>query len=588
MFFLSMDIWQYTDFEDQAILDAKKTLVIYDHEPLKLEDEVAALVTFEQINEDQDCVINLEELDEEDGSYLFEFEASRQQIQVKKRLFSSVTPDHQNWRIYLTYAKSNKKQEIYFFQVDRSPRPKPSVQLNPNKLFPLTAYIYIDFLVAGKVELVIKRRDEKGVDLVKKFAHFTKSHKIPVLGLYENYNNQVILKFTNHFDEPRFEIPLEIKTAPINRTEHEFGFDIRKELPGPKYRGMFLFWERYITDTLGYLRWYTNFKRRIVIQYHFPLPAGRIALLSTGGRYIKICNYMGEVLHEFENRKLVTHDVTEKSPGGNLLMITMFTNRPYITDDGIIEYNPHTGKIEREIDTKLIYDENRPLMETKFYDPSHTWIHLNSVTYIKEDNSLLISSRNQNFISKVDYDDPTKIKWIVSHHFNWTEKYQKYLLKPTNFNKTYHEEQDWPLWPHNPVLLPNGNLMVIDDGGARPGFGFYPDPETEIKKILPGVEYLKIHYPNGVDPGYIRAIEYKIDPVEMTITKVFEYTDFPSLPASILGSNQMIDDDVVLIGYGEFRFMSIVNKTSMECLWQANSSYEFYRVIPVDVYAFYE
>jgi len=131
--------------------------------------------------------------------------------------------------------------------------------------------------------------------------------------------------------------------------------------------------------------------------------------------------------------------------------------------------------------------------------------------------------------------------------------------------------------------LPNGNVMLYDNGASRPGFTH--DPTQDLQDTL-GIEWKAIYDVYSYKPpvGYVRAVEYKIDEEAMTVEKVWEYTDFPTIPTCYVGSVYPMDDDLVMIGYGEHQTYSVFNKNTRETIFMATSTEFFYRAYPWHFY----
>ena len=74
------------------------------------------------------------------------------------------------------------------------------------------------------------------------------------------------------------------------------------------------------------------------------------------------------------------------------------------------------------------------------------------------------------------YDYSGKLKYIMAPHNNWREQYKRYLLTPLDRNgqpitdievlngEKVHEDFEWCWGPHCPIVLPNGHVMVFDNG----------------------------------------------------------------------------------------------------------------------------
>ena len=67
----------------------------------------------------------------------------------------------------------------------------------------------------------------------------------------------------------------------------------------------------------------------------------------------------------------------------------------------IVELDRKSGSVVKEWNLREIFDPLRPRLWT---ESINDWCHLNSIQYDETDNSLLISSKLQCFISKIDYD----------------------------------------------------------------------------------------------------------------------------------------------------------------------------------------
>ncbi len=103
---------------------------------------------------------------------------------------------------------------------------------------------------------------------------------------------------------------------------------------------------------------------------------------------------------------------------------------------------------------------------------------------------------------------------------------------------------------HGVVMMPNGNLLMYDNGNLK-------------------------------TPPYSRAVEYKIDQVKKTVTKVWEYRDSPDLYISTMGSACRLENGNTLINWG--------NKKITEVTPDKKIAYEltYYEDDPVNLGIFY-
>ena len=84
------------------------------------------------------------------------------------------------------------------------------------------------------------------------------------------------------------------------------------------------------------------------------------------------------------------------------------------TEDAIVELDRQSGEVVKFWDLRDIFDPERERIWTEM---PNDWCHLNSIQYDSTDNSLLISSKLQSFISKIDY-ETGRIRWIFGNHHN--------------------------------------------------------------------------------------------------------------------------------------------------------------------------
>lgn len=129
-------------------------------------------------------------------------------------------------------------------------------------------------------------------------------------------------------------------------------------------------------------------------------------------------------------------------------------------------------------------------------------VHPNSVETDAEGNLLLIS-RSMNEITKISR---------TTGDIIWR-------LGGKNNQFTFADPTDEFSWPHSVSVLENGNITVFDNGNERV-------------------------------PSYSRAIEYKLDTINMTVTKIWEYDADKNYFARTKGSVQRLENGNTIIGYG--------------------------------------
>lgn len=182
--------------------------------------------------------------------------------------------------------------------------------------------------------------------------------------------------------------------------------------------------------------------------------------------------------------------------------------------DHIIEMNPNEGTIAQVWDLAHILDSARyaatdpSLPGASFGQTQGNWAHHNALQYWGDD--IFGSARFQGIFK---FHRNGELAWVICPHKNWRLEYDKYLLKPLDKNgneitdpQVINGEKstpdfDWPWGQHAPVVMPNGHILVFDNGYAR----------NYILKSF-------------TEPGqYSRIVEYEVDEINRTVRQVWSY-----------------------------------------------------------------
>jgi arylsulfate sulfotransferase len=130
--------------------------------------------------------------------------------------------------------------------------------------------------------------------------------------------------------------------------------------------------------------------------------------------------------------------------------------------------------------------------------------------YSNEDESIIVSGRHQG-VAKMRRDGT--LVWLLAPHAGWTEPQSEKLLTAVDATLTPYDdavqqgneaagdpsvpEFDWSFGQHSPALLPNGDLLLFDNGSSR-NFG-------------------------PICGGFSRAVVYRIDEAAMTIRQIDQF-----------------------------------------------------------------
>jgi arylsulfate sulfotransferase len=136
---------------------------------------------------------------------------------------------------------------------------------------------------------------------------------------------------------------------------------------------------------------------------------------------------------------------------------------------------------------------------------------VNALVYDKSDNTIIISGRTQGVVK---LDQNNKVVWILGSHKGWGTagdgvNLNNYLLQPLDKSNqpitsqsildgnTNHADFEWSWYQHAPLLMPNGHLMLFDNGGDNRNF--------------------------SGSGNYSRAVEYEINGLNKTVKQIWEY-----------------------------------------------------------------
>ncbi len=397
--------------------------------------------------------------------------------------------------------------------------PEITIDLNPNGISPLTALVSIDSKIPYQLEVEVKG----DLPVKKKFSGMDGEQNFPVLGLYPNRSNEVVLTFT--FEGGEKQETLSVETGPLpagfpqiqinklNRNKMEPGWHLCDfhMANGGKFRSVPMAF-----DDNGEVRWYLDlsFAEKMVA------PIRRLKngnFLACSRHNIYEFDLLGKYTKTTINDNYGIHHESLELPNGKLLLavgkrdsrILIDNDEIWSDSDWFILYDRKKSQVVKEWDMAKHLDVSRS--DLNFFGKGD-WLHMNGFAYNHEDLSLILSHKNQG-LAKLNLRD--SLEWILSPKKNWGRAGRKgdgpdtnsYLLTAVNENGVPFDDEvqngdksaenfDFPWGNHTPSILPNGNILVFDNGARR--------------------NFLNI-------PSYSRVVEYKIDVREMTVQQVWQY-----------------------------------------------------------------
>ena len=469
-------------------------------------------------------------------------------ISIPEECISYYNISSEKWQLEINYVDGRSINLPYLGEF---PEFNPKVTLNPSGYAPLSALLEFTTPIPCKISISVAVKDVKSAKIIHRFDDLMTEHQIPIYGLYSDFLNTIHVNILDKSGNSLSQEEINIRTEAYERVQSGEMTVLNNNYTGDQKNRLFLI-QNAIYDAAGEVRWYTTHYGN----KFYKLDSNLIAIQVHPDRgkpaeapYIKIIDLLGNVHNTYDVPSRVHHEIIEKTPGGNLLVATNaqeYNGMEDDTEDMIAEIERNSGDIVKKWNLRQIFD---PARERLWIEQENDWCHLNSIQYISSDNSLLISSKLQYFIAKIDY-ETGDIQWMLGNHENWDTPWQEYLLSPLNFDNTEHPGMDWPYAQHMPRMTEEGTILVYDNGGNRPGGEFS------------------------------RAVEYRVCETDMKVKKEWSYR--LENYASALGSIHRYEDNTTQIGHGNKG--KILEVTSDKDILFAANLKSFYRAYPIKFY----
>lgn len=396
-----------------------------------------------------------------------------------------------------------------------------NVTVNPSGYAPLTAMINIETQVPVTIRIEVMGKDEHSGIYHAIEGHRT-MHEIPVLGLYANSRNIVRLTFySNDWKEigsKEYSVETEALSPDMPQVEVDVA-NLSQMAEGWTFVSYFGFEKGgtanpqrpFIFDVNGDIRWYLDYSNHPVLGSLFyddgmeRLQNGNLYFGDGSSDKIYEINMFGDILNSWDMPGYgFHHEVTEK-PDGNFIATVNKLGADTI-EDYLIEIDRESNEIT------TVWDLNVSLQYSRrtFTNNDEDWFHANAVEYSEDDDCIIVSGRTQGVVKLTRENE---VVWIMSPHRGWAtsgrgEDLNQYLLQPLdsegNLIKSInvmdgfynHTDFEWNWYQHAPQLMPNGNIMLFDNGDNR-------------------------NYRNT--GPYSRAVEYEVNESDMTIQQIWQY-----------------------------------------------------------------
>ncbi len=391
---------------------------------------------------------------------------------------------------------------------------------NPGGHAPLTARIDLETSEPVSVQLRVVGRRGPGSDVVHAFPEPATEHRIPVLGLYAGSENRVELALRDGAGTALGTLAYEVETPPPSPHLPDVTIDVAS--PSEMVPGMTLVSyyghdgdpspnRPFIFDRHGDIRWYLDYEGHPQLgELSFDngverLRNGHLYFGAQQGDLVYEVDMLGRVRETWEMPGFGFHHQVKETSDGDFL-VTVHRGGIGTIEDHVIEIDRGSGQITNVWDLRQSLDPDR----TTWTDDRTDWIHVNAVAEDERDGGIIVSGRTQG-VAKLTRDN--EVVWILAPHRGWetagdgTDLSQR-LLQPLDAagepiadpavleGEANHPDFEWSWYQHAPVVMPDGNLLLFDNGDNRN----YTGAER-----------------------YSRAVEYEIDEEAMTVRQAWSY-----------------------------------------------------------------
>lgn len=397
------------------------------------------------------------------------------------------------------------------------------VRLNPTGYAPLSAELLMETSQAVTVVATIRGRQGTISNVVRRSEGSATRFEIDIFGLYADFDNQVEIALLDGSGNTLETQNISIQTGPLIADLPQITIDTPSnaselELNFVNYFGFaeqFRPQRAFIFDQFGDIRWYLDFSSHPSLNQLFydngmtVLRNGHLLFGDGSTGSIYETDLFGRIENSWSLQGNGFHHHVVEKPDGNLLVTINDASKNTI-EDVVIEIDRNSGQFTNTWDLNNSLDNSRRAWPTDLADLNVDWFHANFIEYSAEDDEIIVSGRTQGIV-KLNRDN--EVTYILAPHRDWNTSGDgadlgQFLLTPLDANDnpitdldvlegiSNHPDFEWSWYQHSPILMPNGNLMVFDNGDNR----------------------------NYVNAGpYSRAVEYEIDAENKTIKQVWSY-----------------------------------------------------------------
>lgn len=313
----------------------------------------------------------------------------------------------------------------------------PLAILNPFGTGSNGLYLYFETTLPTQVSYTIHVDDASIPDYTATAASgqqtYTKEHEFQLIGLVPGETNQVTLTLTGSWGNVRQQVTFSI-TMPETHSGYPTQLDYTEGASTAQLSdGLFA-----MMRTNGYLGYGFFFDNSGVMRYEMVLEGFGLDRVLSYGDEIVTCvsstrlarmDGLGQVLQVYDlDGYELHHDITYGPDNTVVALVNKLDSDT--TEDVVIEVDLESGEVTELVDFSALmaaYCEAQtyPISITSdfFWEAGNwDWLHLNTVQYLEEEDSLIVSSRETSTIIKVErvHSDP-QLTWLLGNPTFWED-----------------------------------------------------------------------------------------------------------------------------------------------------------------------
>lgn len=358
---------------------------------------------------------------------------------------------------------------------------------NPYQYSPLCAMALFTTSMPYSVSVTVKGKTED-TD-IKYTVPKKKKHRVPIMGLYPDYENTIIMELINAKGKTVKQLQFLLTPDKIKGKSKDI--TVTKEISKAKYvydltlvyggdDGIF----PYAFDRNGDIRFCFSMVPKT---YGFqPISEGKFLFLSKKITRMTCSNaaslqlfevdQMGRFHKLYNVAKGTHHDFAESSKKNIIAAGNAFEGNTY--EDTVVEIDRKTGEVLKEIRIKDYIDSK--------YIQSGDWAHLNSVELNEEEKTITVSLRNLHTVAKINY-EKKEVIWILGHPSFWKgSSVEDKVLKPVGDNMKWFFQQHAAYFiEHNLDGNENTKQLIVYDNhtSKRTPVDYYDNEENSFVLI---------------------------------------------------------------------------------------------------------